>query len=64
MDQGSSIFQLSQLHSSYGGTHTDSHPSELHRLQETNEALSYDVKGILDNKMRVENENFLLKKEI
>ena len=39
-------------------------PSELFRLQETNEALSYDMKGVLDNKMRVESENFLLKMEI
>jgi hypothetical protein len=33
-------------------------------LQETNQALSFDIKGVLDNKMRVENENFMLKKEI
>jgi hypothetical protein len=34
------------------------------RLQETNEALSFDIKSVLDNKMRVESENFMLKKEI
>ena len=34
------------------------------RLQETNEALSFDIKSVLDNKMKVESENFMLKKEI
>jgi hypothetical protein len=37
---------------------------ELQRLQETNEALSFDMKAIIDNKMRVEKENYMLKKEI
>ena len=55
MDQGPG-------YSSYKGL--QSQPSELVWLQETNQALSFDIKGVLDNKMRVENENFMLKKEI
>ncbi len=64
-----SLFSLTQNvnnYSAYGGpsTASETHPSELMRLQETNEALSFDIKGVLDNKMRVESENFMLKKEI
>ena len=34
------------------------------RLQKTNETLAFDVKSIMDNKQRIENENFMLKREI
>ena len=37
---------------------------EMHKLQQTNEVLNHDVMHILDNKQRIESENFLLKKEI
>jgi len=37
---------------------------DMQRLAQNNEALSFDVKKILDNKSRIEGENFLLKKEI
>lgn len=62
-----SLFSLPQkyYHSGYGvSTASETNNSELMRLQETNEALSFDIKSVLDNKMKVESENFMLKKEI
>ena len=70
MDNSSvaSLFSLPnyQFHSGYGVSHnvSETNNSELMRLQETNEALSFDIKSVLDNKMKVETENFMLKKEI
>jgi len=58
MDQGPAYTPYKGL------THSESQSTELAKLQETNQALSFDIKGILDNKMRIENENFMLKKEI
>jgi hypothetical protein len=50
--------------SSYGSGGGGDPLSDLTKLQQTNEALSYDVRDILDNKQRIESENFLMKKEI
>ena len=50
------------LMTSYGGSLSDNY--EMTKLQQTNEVLNHDVMRILDNKQRIESENFLLKKEI
>ena len=50
------------LMTSYGGSLSDNY--EMSKLQQTNEVLNHDVMRILDNKQRIESENFLLKKEI
>ena len=50
------------LITSYGGSLSDNY--EMSKLQQTNEVLNHDVMRILDNKQRIESENFLLKKEI
>ena len=50
------------LLTSYGGSLSDNY--EMVKLQQTNEVLNHDVMRILDNKTRIESENFLLKKEI
>ncbi len=50
------------LITSYGGSLSDN--NEMTKLQQTNEVLNHDVMRILDNKQRIESENFLLKKEI
>ena len=36
----------------------------IKKISESNRALTYDVKRILENKQRLENENFMLAKEI